>query len=256
MRGMQATSFTLLCAALVGCEERKESAGPEAPGAVPAEARKSPETDPTVRPRTETRATERQRNAVDARELVADAANALENMRSDDELMQLLEKSKGVLIVPSYGRAAVGVGVRGGEGVLLGHRDGEWSGPVFYDIGGISVGPQFGASGGEIAMVLMSEQALAAFEEDENFSLNADAKLTLVDYSGLALASLGKGGDVVFWSDTEGAFLGAALGVTDISFDDEENQAYYRRGTVTVRDILSGKIAAPDDDLQQELSKR
>lgn len=181
-----------------------------------------------------------------ARDSVQDAADVLADMKKDSEVVKLLKQSQGVFLVPSYGRAAAGVGARGGEGVLLAHRDGDWSNPVFYDIGGISVGAQLGAEGGDIAMLLMSEQALHSFMGDNTFSLNAGAKLTLVDYSELARASAGKDvGDVVFWSDTEGAFAGATLSATQISWDDEENPAYYGTQDATADAVLNGKVEGP-----------
>ena len=189
----------------------------------------------------------------DAMETAKDAADTLKQMKTDPNLKQLLSKAHGVFIVPAYGRAAAGVGARGGEGTLLVQRDGKWTGPAFYDLGGLSLGAQFGGEGGEIAMILTSQQAVDAFQQDNNFSINADAKLTVVDYSSLAENKLGDKSDVIFWSDTEGAFAGVALSATDISWDDEENPAYYGK-TVGARDIISGKVTGPEGPLQRELS--
>lgn len=192
-------------------------------------------------------------DAKDASELVKDATQTLRKMKADQGVKTLLSKAKGVFIVPDYGRGAVGVGIRGGEGALLAKEADQWNGPLFYDIGGISVGAQFGGEGGEIAMLLMSDQALRAFKADNTFSLNAGAKLTVVDYSALSEASLGKDvGDVVFWSDTEGAFAGAALSATDISWDDEENPAYYGK-KVAADDVLRGNVPSKPGPLAQEL---
>lgn len=112
-------------------------------------------------------------DAKDASELVKDATQTLRKMKADQGVKTLLSKAKGVFIVPDYGRGAVGVGIRGGEGALLGKEADQWNGPLFYDIGGISVGAQFGGEGGEIAMLLMSDQALRAFKADNTFSLNS-----------------------------------------------------------------------------------
>lgn len=184
-------------------------------------------------------------------ELLKDAGNTLEQMKSDPQLKKLLTDAKGVFIVPEYGRGGAIVGARGGEGVLLGQQNGTWSSPVFYDLGGVSVGAQFGAEGGEIAMLLMSDQALNSFKGDNTFSFNAEAELTLIDYAKLTGASLGKDApDVVLWSDMEGAFAGAALAVTDVSWDDDENKAYYGK-KATPEDILSGKVSKPA--LEKEL---
>lgn len=192
---------------------------------------------------------ERQESA----ELVQHATNALRQMKADEGLEKLLGRAEGLFIVPQYGRAAVVVGGSGGQGVVLARQGEKWSGPAFYDIGGISIGAQVGAEGGQIAMLLMSKPALAHFKDGNTFSLNADAKLTLVDYSKMAGASADKAGDVVFWSDTKGAFGGAALGATNIAFDEEETHAYYGK-EVDAREVLDGQITGPRGALEQELT--
>src|SRR5690606_23974863 len=134
-------------------------------------------------------------------------------------------------------------------------QNGQWSSPAFYDIGGISLGAQLGGEGGRIAMLLMSKQALDSFKEDDTFSLEAGAKFTIADYSKLAEeTSIGEGQDVILWSDTEGAFAGATLGATNISWDDDENPAYYGK-PITPADVLGGKATAPTKgELHKELS--
>ncbi len=56
-------------------------------------------------------------------------------------------------------------------------------------------------------MLLMTDRALNSFKGNNTFSLNADAGLTIINYSARGQASVGKG-DVIFWADTEGAFAG------------------------------------------------
>lgn len=255
-----ATGLATLIPSL-GCDNQREDKEPEARvQAAEPESAEPGSTDPNTRPemvegdKREPAATgETKEQVSEAKELAKDAAATLRQMKSDAKLKGLIEKSKGVFVVPSYGRGAATVGIRAGEGVLVAKQDGQWSDPAFYDIGGVSVGAQFGGEGGEIALILMSDQALAAFKQGNAFSLNADAKLTLVDYSGLAGAStLGEGKDIVFWSDTEGAFAGLALSVTDISWDDEENPAYYGK-QVKLDDVLAGTVTGPKGELQTEL---
>lgn len=111
-------------------------------------------------------------------------------------------------------------------------------------VGAVSLAAQVGGTAGEIAMLLMTDDAVASFKDDNNFSLNADAGFTLVDYSARAQESVGKGEDVVFWSDTEGAFAGVSLSVTDIAWDDEENSAYYDQAA-TAEAVLQGELTNP-----------
>jgi lipid-binding SYLF domain-containing protein len=131
-----------------------------------------------------------------------------------------------VFIVPDYGRAALGVGGAAGQGVLVANNDGRWSSPAFYNIGAINIGLQAGAEAGSIAFLVMSDDAMQNFEEENNFSLDADAGLTIVDYSKRAQANLGKGADVVVWSDTKGLLGELAISVADIMWDNEANQAF------------------------------
>ncbi len=182
----------------------------------------------------------------DARELVKDAATVVEQMKSDPELLALMRRAQGLLIVPDYARAAFVVGGRGGEGLLVARLDGKkWSDPVFYNLAAISVGAQAGVEAGAVAFLLMNEKSVNAFKGDSTFSLTADAGFTIIDYSALGQAAAGKGGDVIAWSDTEGLFAGATVGISDITWDDEENRAFYKAPKANPEAILSGKVRSP-----------
>jgi len=182
--------------------------------------------------------------ATDTNQLVSDAANVVTQMKSDTDLANLMHNAKGLFIVPDYGKGALVVGARGGEGVLLAKNAGGWSDPAFYDIGAVSFGPQVGGSGGPVAMLLMSDKAVDAFKGQNNFSFNANAGFNIVDYNARAQGSVGKG-DVILWSNMQGAFAGASLGVSDIAFNDGDSKAYYNVPTITAEQILSGKVTAP-----------
>lgn len=180
--------------------------------------------------------------ASDTVQQVNEAKAVVEKMKSDPEVKKLLQQAKGVFIVPTYGRGAWGVGVRAGEGVMLAQSDGKWSNPVFYNLGGLSIGLQGGAEAGSIAMLLMNEKAVNKFMADNNFSLNASAGLTIVNYTGKVQADVGKG-DVIVWADTKGAFAGATVGATDIHRDESDTQAFYKR-TATAKEILGGAVTS------------
>lgn len=177
----------------------------------------------------------------EAQEDIDRATRVAERMTADPQLKTLVQQAKGIFILPHYGRAGLVVGAQGGEGVMLAHHlDGEWSAPVFFNVGGISLGAQAGAEGGPIAMLLMSDKAVDNFKRGNNFSLNAAAGLTIIHYSADAQANAGAG-DVIVWSDTKGAFAGATVGVTDIRRDKDENRALYGR-TMTTEDVLAGRL--------------
>lgn len=196
-----------------------------------------------------------QEELANAKELIDESARVVEQLRADPETRDVLKQAKAVLIVPDYGRAALGVGGAGGQGVLVANNGGTWSNPAFYNIGTVNLGLEAGVEAGSIAFIVMSDQALAGFEDSHNFSLNADAGLTIVNWSNRAQASAGKGADVIAWSDTEGLYGDLAVSVTDIFMDEEANRAYYGQ-TANARDIITGKTQAPQGQspLQSEFS--
>jgi lipid-binding SYLF domain-containing protein len=186
---------------------------------------------------------------------VNDAVAVVHRMESEPGLSNLVQQAKGVFIVPTYRRLALGIGGSGGTGVLLAKRDnGAWSDPAFYNIGGISVGAQAGAEGGPIVMVLNNDKAVNRFMEKNNFSLSADAGLTVVNWAKVAQGTVGAG-DVVVWAGTKGLFGNvAAIGVNGIRFNQDETSAYYHQ-TVSARDIASGTVKNPQaDTLKQALA--
>ncbi|MBR0552627.1 lipid-binding SYLF domain-containing protein [Stakelama marina] len=181
--------------------------------------------------------------APDAQQLVDEATAEVQKMKADPDLAKLIKKAKGIYIVPEFGRGAFIVGGRGGAGVVLANQTAGWTAPAFYDFGALSVGAQAGGSGGQLAFLLMTDNAVDAFMSGNKISLNAESGLSIVNYSANAQASWGKG-DIIMWSDTEGAYAGATVSVTDINWDDDNNQNYYGE-KVDPNQILSGKITKP-----------
>jgi lipid-binding SYLF domain-containing protein len=172
--------------------------------------------------------------------LVNRAVGVVTQMQKDPQLAQLMQKAKGIYIVPNYGRGALGIGGQGGSGVMLSHQDGSWTGPAFYDLGGISIGLQAGGSAGPMAFLLMSDKAVNEFKTNNSFSFGAGAGLTIVNYSAHKEASWGKG-DIIAWSQAKGAYAGASIGVTDIHWDGGKNHQYYNK-KVTPPEVLQGQV--------------
>lgn len=180
------------------------------------------------------------------------SVNVIQRMESDAALTTLLHQAKGVFVVPKYGHAALGIGGRGGVGVLMVNHDGQWSDPAFYNFGGISAGVQAGVEGGSFVMVLNNDKAVSKFTHNNNWSLNAGAGLTVVNWSKKAQGSTN--GDITVWSHTKGLFGGLTVGVNDIKYDRDQTSAYYGK-TVTASEATSGTLASSKADrLKQVLA--
>jgi SH3 domain-containing YSC84-like protein 1 len=144
-----------------------------------------------------------------------------------------------------FSKGAAIVGGQGGDGVLLVRHDAHWSNPAFYHIGGGSIGVQIGGASGSMALLLMSDKAVKPFTEHASKgSLDSSAGLSVVNYSTEAAAEMGNH-DVVVWSDTKGLFGGAAVGVRNVSRDEDADRAYYEQPDVTSEAILSGRVRNP-----------
>lgn len=174
---------------------------------------------------------------------VEKAVRVVQQMQANPDIRALMQRSKGVFVVPDYGNAALGIGAKGGAGVLLVRNGDTWSNPAFYNYGGVSIGAQAGAEAGAIAFVLNDQKAMNSFMQNNKFSLNADAGLTLVDWSKKGTGAAGWG-NITAWADTEGLFGGVALSVADVDYDEDETSGYYRR-QVAARDVLTGKVSNP-----------
>ena len=90
-----------------------------------------------------------------------------------------------------------------------------------------------------------NEKAVQQFTQQNNFSLSADAGLTVANWSKMSEAELSRA-DMVAWSNTKGLFGGASIGLQDVRFNENETQAFFGK-SVKVEDILAGKIKAPQE---------
>jgi SH3 domain-containing YSC84-like protein 1 len=195
--------------------------------------------------------------AVKAQRDVADAAQVIAVMKRDKRLNELLEHTDGVLVVPHYLRGTAAAGAEGSSAVLLIRpTGGVWSDPAFFSIGGIDITARAASTDQAVAVLLMSEKSVNAFENNNNsWSANTGTGFKIVSYPP-RLPTAAQADDLVVWSDTAGVFAGASGDVTDIRPDANENRAYYWRN-VTPREIFAGAVGdahynAMKDALQAE----
>lgn len=178
--------------------------------------------------------------ANDTQTLVDNATSAVRQLRSNQQLDRLLREAKGVFIVPRYVKGAAVVGGEGGQGVLLAHKNGGWSDPAFMSVASGSVGAQVGGEAGPVVMLLMTPKAIDEFTRNGNFSLNANAGLTIVNYSARGQSNVGKG-DVIVWTNMSGAYVGVNVSGTNITPNQAENGQYYGR-SVSTQQIINGAV--------------
>jgi lipid-binding SYLF domain-containing protein len=184
---------------------------------------------------------------------VGDAVGVAQRMGQEPGMAALLGRAQGIFIIPTYGRAALGVGGAGGAGVLVARRPGgSWGNPAFFDTGGLSIGLQAGVEAGPLVFLLMNEKAVGRFRSKNNFSLNADAGITVVNFARMAQGSTA--GDVVAWSGARGLFGNAVtVGINDVRFNARLTDAYYGRTTTAEQAIDGSEVDAQAEALRKVL---
>ena len=173
-------------------------------------------------------------------QLIAGATKAVQDVKGDHRFEDLMKQAKGVFIVPTMVKGALIAGANGGQGVLLKRDSSGWSEPAFLTLGTLSLGAQAGGSAGSTIMLLMTDKAVNDFTQANNFSLGANAGLTVIGYSAKGQAPVGKG-DVIIWSNQSGAFAGASVSATDITSNSQEDANFYGKH-VTTPQILNGSV--------------
>jgi lipid-binding SYLF domain-containing protein len=179
-----------------------------------------------------------------AQDEVDGATVAVNRMRSEAGTAALLRSARGVLVIPDYGKGAYFLGGQGGRGVLLlRESSGGWSQPAFYSLGGASFGLQAGGEAGPIAMILMTDRAVAQFEDHAStWQLGAHTGLTVVNSSDRqTVPSATPRADIVTWSGVKGLYGGISAGATYITPDSGFDDAYYGQ-MLTNRQILRSTL--------------
>lgn len=165
----------------------------------------------------------------------------------------LLERSYGIVVVPNLIKGALGIGGRGGRGVMaVRNPDGTWSNPVFVTLGGVNFGFQFGVQSTDVVMVLMSRQSVEGIA-DGKVTLGADASVAAgpIGRAAAATTDATLNAQVLSYSRNEGLFAGVALDGTVIAIDDRSNATAYGVSGVLASQVFEGRVVkAPQEAME------
>lgn len=157
-----------------------------------------------------------------------------------------LEKAECVGVFPDVKKGAFIVGGQGGSGVFTCRdKNGAMSAPAFFTIAGGSIGWQFGGQETDLILLVMNDDGMSHLLKDQ-FKLGAAATATggPVGRTLEAATDAQLHAQILSWSRSQGAFLGAALDGSVIRPDAKANHAVYG-SDVSAKSILLDHTVQP-----------
>lgn len=191
---------------------------------------------------TRSRSVKQTKKMTEAAKQSAKAAKVFEEVMGVPEKAipnELLDKAEAIGVFPSVIKAGLGIGGRGGRGVISRREAGDWSAPAFFNLGGASIGLQIGASSTDFVLLFMNDDALNGLLGDK-FEIGGEGSVAAGPVGRAASASTDaqlKAG-ILSYSRSKGLFAGLEIKGVVINPDNNDNEAVY--SGMKAKDILTG----------------
>jgi len=215
------------------------------PQAPPAETRQKP--TPTYTPKDTVPRDFPAANEEEAKR-AQEAAKVLAEMTTMKESgipNSLLRDAKGIAVIPSVKKAALGIGGRWGRGLMSTRNDeGAWVPPSYIEITGGSVGFQIGVESNDLVLVFRDKDAVKNLMKGK-LKLGADAAVAAgpVGRKGEAGIDILMTSPILAYTRSRGLFAGVALDGSVISIDDTANQKVYGKYVHGDEILLYSRVA-------------
>jgi len=183
--------------------------------------------------------------AVGAQDQVDRATRLVGYMKQDRGLADLLQQSKGVFLLTRTIEHGSAVNHPSGAGLLLLNDAGFWSSPVFYAIGSVEIAARGRKPEGALALILLDEAAIDAFDESNGSRSLKDTGLRIANFAGNSVAP--DDADMVLWVDGLEDQSNITVQLAGIQVDAATLEAYYGPNA-DARRVLSGRLKNHNTD--------
>lgn len=160
-----------------------------------------------------------------------DAAKVLELFTTNEEHgipADILQKARGIAVIPNMLRGGFLFGGRRGRGVLaIRSPSGDWSNPAFVTLTGGSFGAQVGAESADVILVFANDRAVRNIASGK-FTLGGDATATAGPLGRRTQTAVTGRAEVYVYMHSRGLFAGAAFEGTRLDVDQEASANLYR----------------------------
>jgi lipid-binding SYLF domain-containing protein len=165
---------------------------------------------------------------------LADAAELLQAFTESDETAipaDLLQRARGIAIIPNVIRGGFIFGARRGRGVVaVKNSRGEWNNPAFITLTGGSFGWQVGAESTDLVLLFANDNAVKNMSTGK-FALGGDASAIAGPLGRRAATHVTFRAEVYGYVRSRGLFAGAAFEGARLNIDEETNARFYGPGS-------------------------
>jgi lipid-binding SYLF domain-containing protein len=158
------------------------------------------------------------------------AAEVLRAFTADDDKSipaDLLQRARGIAVIPTLIRGGFFIGGRRGRGVLaIRGASGEWSNPAFITLTGGNLGLQFGAEAEDVVLVFANDRSVSNIASGK-FTLGGDATAIAGPMGKRTTAAVTGKSEVYIYARSRGLYAGASFEGARLDVDEEGNAAFY-----------------------------
>ena len=155
--------------------------------------------------------------------------NALTSAPDDGIPQNLLQKSEGIVVIPTLIKGGFVIGAKHGRGVMSARNEARgWSVPAFVKMSGGSIGWQIGVESIDLVLLVMNKDGVNSLLDDR-FTIGGNLSVAAgpLGRSGDAATDVKVASQILAYSKARGFFAGATFEGAALHEDEDANQAMY-----------------------------
>jgi lipid-binding SYLF domain-containing protein len=193
-------------------------------------------------------------SAKDTHDEIAQTAKAStvfrEIMSAPDKTIprRVLDNADCIAVFPQVFKAALGIGGRGGRGVVVCRTASGWSAPAYLNVGGGSFGFQIGVESTDYVMLFMTPESARSLLQN-NFKLGGNISVAAgpIGREAEAATDLNLNAQILSYSRSKGLFAGVALEGAVIETADPDMRDVYGSNVTAKAVLFDGTVHVPQE---------